>query len=95
MSFFVGFFSHLIFFILININQIDFCGNIINTMKIITVLIFCLLCLIIGSLHVDTRTSFLQEENGRYVFMHGMNSVYKEFPYHPRTDAFNPEDSLC
>ena len=44
---------------------------------------------------VDPLTTFLRDEYGRNVFFHGMNVVYKEFPYLPSTETFNPHDSLA
>lgn len=45
-------------------------------------------------LSVDPLTSHLVDEKGRFIFYHGVNEVYKEFPYYPNTTHFNPQDSL-
>jgi endoglycosylceramidase len=63
---------------------------------ILTLLLLCLLCgCISAGISVDPVTSYLVDETGRFVFYHGVNAVYKEPPFHPKTDSFDPNTSLA
>lgn len=45
-------------------------------------------------LSVDPTSSLLQDEHHRTRVMHGLNVVYKEFPFYPNRTVFNTNDSL-
>lgn len=47
-----------------------------------------------SDLQADPITSYLTDKSGRFIFYHGVNVVYKEFPYYPNRDRFSPMDSL-
>lgn len=61
-------------------------------LHIVTLALLCLTSLC--NLSVDPLTSYLTDDNGRFMFFHGVNAVYKEFPYYPTTDVFNSNTSL-
>jgi endoglycosylceramidase len=46
------------------------------------------------SISVDPLTTYLTDESGRFLFYHGINAIYKEFPYYPKTSAFDSNSSL-
>ncbi|EGG17200.1 hypothetical protein DFA_08187 [Cavenderia fasciculata] len=46
-------------------------------------------------IQVDVNTQNLIDEYGRVRIFHGLNAVYKIFPWHPDTDTFDPQNSLC
>jgi endoglycosylceramidase len=50
-----------------------------------------------GSIHVEPNgaRSFFVDEKNRTRFFHGVNVVFKEPPFLPRTDRFDASDSLC
>lgn len=52
------------------------------------------LCLSL-TIKVDIQTSLFQDETGRYRMYHGVNAVYKVFPFYPITDRFDYNNSLC
>jgi hypothetical protein len=52
-------------------------------------------CVFCESIHVDIQNSLLKDSTGRYRFYHGVNAVYKVFPFHPITDHFDSNNSLC
>jgi hypothetical protein len=37
----------------------------------------------------------IKDHLGRNRFFHGVNTVYKVFPFHPNTETFNTNNSLC
>mmetsp|Transcript_118364 Transcript_118364/g.339732 ORF Transcript_118364/g.339732 Transcript_118364/m.339732 type:complete len:538 (-) Transcript_118364:380-1993(-) len=43
---------------------------------------------------VDPQTGFFRDGHGRVRIFHGMNVVFKEAPWYPPSDKFNPEDSF-
>ncbi|EFA85830.1 hypothetical protein PPL_01061 [Heterostelium album PN500] len=45
-------------------------------------------------INVNTTTQHLMDEYGRVRVFHGVNVVYKIFPWHPLTDKFDPQNSL-
>eukprot|EP01113_Clastostelium_recurvatum_P033949 TRINITY_DN4550_c0_g1_i1.p1 TRINITY_DN4550_c0_g1~~TRINITY_DN4550_c0_g1_i1.p1 ORF type:complete len:510 (-),score=124.90 TRINITY_DN4550_c0_g1_i1:11-1540(-) len=47
-----------------------------------------------GVIKVDTSSQQLIDEEGRVRFFHGVNAVYKVFPWVPPTGAFDPLNSL-
>lgn len=47
-----------------------------------------------ANLTVDPVSSMFKDQSGRYIFIHGVNVVYKEFPYYPITHEFNQNSSL-
>jgi hypothetical protein len=49
----------------------------------------------IYTLHVDTKTSLIQDSFGRYSIFHGVNAVYKIAPFHPQLDYFDANFSLA
>ena len=49
------------------------------------------LCL---NLKVDTANSLFLDQYGRYRVYHGVNAVYKIFPFHPDLTNFNSNYSL-
>jgi hypothetical protein len=44
---------------------------------------------------VDTTTRQLVDIYGRARIFHGINVVYKSYPYHPQNSSFDPEFSLA
>lgn len=58
------------------------------------ILLFCFLTLTLCSLSVDPERNVLRDEYNRIRVMHGVNVVYKEFPYHPVRDRFDSNGSL-
>jgi endoglycosylceramidase len=44
---------------------------------------------------VDTTTRQLVDIYGRARIFHGVNVVYKSYPYHPQNSSFDPEFSLA
>lgn len=55
-----------------------------NIKSLLSILVVCLLVARIdGSLSVDPVTNILKDEYNRFRVMHGVNVVYKEFPYYP------------
>jgi endoglycosylceramidase len=54
--------------------------------------IFVLFCLLStqASFIIDTKTHQFIDEDGRESFFHGLNVVYKRFPYYPILDHFDP-----
>jgi endoglycosylceramidase len=55
-----------------------------------------ILCSVVNAhIKVDTQNSLLKDEFGRYRFYHGVNTVYKVFPFYPITDHFDSNNSLC
>jgi endoglycosylceramidase len=45
--------------------------------------------------HVNTDTHMIIDEHGRERYFHGVNVVYKAFPFHPELNTFDPQYSLC
>ena len=45
-------------------------------------------------LTVNPLNSYLEDQKGRFIFHHGVNVVNKQFPFYPKTEEFNPMDSL-
>ncbi|GAM27787.1 hypothetical protein SAMD00019534_109630, partial [Acytostelium subglobosum LB1] len=73
--------------------------NNIYTMKSITLASLVLLVLVAASsvsalITVNTTTQNLIDEYGRVRIFHGVNAVYKIFPWHPLTNEFDPQNSL-
>ena len=64
-----------------------------NNSNLILIFSF-LLTFAVGFLTVEPITSKLRDEYNRLRMMHGLNIVYKEFPYYPARDAFNSNYSL-
>jgi len=48
----------------------------------------------ISRLSVNPSTRLLENEDGETVILHGVNAVYKVFPYIPTIGEFDPELSL-
>lgn len=63
-----------------------------NNLHKITIIL--LIGLAACELHADPITSYLTDESGRFMFYHGVNVVYKEFPFYPQSDYFDPSTSL-
>eukprot|EP01133_Synstelium_polycarpum_P009144 gene9144-10727_t len=54
-----------------------------------------LIAIVVSALiSVDVNTQSLVDEVGRVRIFHGVNVVYKIFPWHPSTDGFDPVTSL-
>lgn len=43
---------------------------------------------------VDPITSHLSDTSGRYLFFRGVNTIFKEAPFHPTSSEFDPMMSL-
>lgn len=63
--------------------------------RIQVLLLAVLLGLCLAEVHVDIQNSLLKDDMGRYRFYHGVNAVYKVFPFYPITDHFDSNNSLC
>jgi endoglycosylceramidase len=62
---------------------------------IIRLLLLCLALTVVSAFFsVDSVTGRLIDEHNRFRVMHGLNVVYKEFPYYPGRKEFNSNDSL-
>ena len=48
-----------------------------------------------AKLSVDTATQFISDSYNRSLFFHGVNAVYKKFPFYPNTTTYSPLTSLC
>mmetsp|Transcript_8442 Transcript_8442/g.23820 ORF Transcript_8442/g.23820 Transcript_8442/m.23820 type:complete len:539 (+) Transcript_8442:241-1857(+) len=48
----------------------------------------------VGIVQIDPETRQFRDESGRTLIFHGVNAVYKVFPWQPSTGAFDPETSL-
>eukprot|EP01125_Pyxidicula_operculata_P015605 TRINITY_DN5320_c0_g1_i1.p1 TRINITY_DN5320_c0_g1~~TRINITY_DN5320_c0_g1_i1.p1 ORF type:complete len:517 (-),score=117.21 TRINITY_DN5320_c0_g1_i1:100-1650(-) len=46
------------------------------------------------SIHIDPQTNLMMDDSGRVRIYHGVNAVYKIFPYYPNKDGFDPQYSL-
>jgi endoglycosylceramidase len=65
-------------------------------LKLHTALLLILIsCVVSETIRVDIQNSLLKDSNGRYRFYHGVNAVYKIFPFYPITDHFDSNNSLC
>eukprot|EP01095_Lingulamoeba_sp_RSL-Kostka_P014732 TRINITY_DN6554_c0_g1_i5.p1 TRINITY_DN6554_c0_g1~~TRINITY_DN6554_c0_g1_i5.p1 ORF type:complete len:147 (+),score=27.49 TRINITY_DN6554_c0_g1_i5:42-482(+) len=63
--------------------------------------LFCFLITVLGQLSIDggivytnTSTNRIVDTFQRERYFHGVNVVYKAFPFHPKTDSFDPFYSL-
>jgi len=55
--------------------------------KLHVLVLALLLAMCIGEgIHVDLQSSLLKDAHGRYRLYHGVNAVYKIFPFYPITD---------
>jgi endoglycosylceramidase len=60
-----------------------------------TQLLLCVLLFAhVYSFYIDTTTHQFIDEDGRESFFHGMNVIYKRFPYYPILDHFDPQYSF-
>jgi endoglycosylceramidase len=59
----------------------------------VTLILTLAICLH-SSLWVDPNNSVLRDEYNRIRVIHGVNSVFKEFPFHPTRDGFDGNGSL-
>lgn len=59
----------------------------------VALLIVFFLCSV-NSLKVDPETTFLIDQYGRTSIFHGVNVVYKVFPFYPETEHYNSNNSL-
>jgi endoglycosylceramidase len=57
-------------------------------------LLFALIVLGASELSVDPNSNLIVDEYNRIRVFHGVNSVYKEFPYYPTRDGFDGNGSL-
>jgi endoglycosylceramidase len=58
------------------------------------ILLLAILAIAHSFLTVDTNMNLLRDEFNRIRVFHGLNVVYKEFPYHPSRDKFDSNGSL-
>lgn len=63
-------------------------------LQVLLLAVIVAVCLSEG-IHVDLQNSLLKDSSGRYRLYHGVNAVYKIFPFHPITDHFDSNSSLC
>lgn len=64
-------------------------------MKFITlVALVILLTLPTSTLKVDSNTSLFVDQYGRYAIYHGVNVVFKTYPFYPDLEHFNTNFSL-
>ena len=68
---------------------------VIKPMKILLTLICTsLLILLTCSIRVDPNTSLFVDQYNRYSVFHGVNAVFKTFPFHPDLNTFSTNYSL-
>jgi len=60
---------------------------------ILPALIFIFCCLTC-SIKVDSNTTLFVDQFGRYRIYHGVNAVYKTYPFHPNLVDFSTNYSL-
>uniref|UniRef100_A0A7S1FFA1 Endoglycoceramidase n=1 Tax=Noctiluca scintillans TaxID=2966 RepID=A0A7S1FFA1_NOCSC len=48
----------------------------------------------VDPIRIDPGTGYYVDASGRVRIFHGVNIVYKEYPWYPETETFNPTDSL-
>lgn len=58
------------------------------------ILLLAIVALSQAVLSVDTLANVIRDEHNRIRVYHGVNVVYKEFPYHPSRNGFDPDGSL-
>lgn len=56
--------------------------------------IFTLLICLISAIKVNPENSMFVDQYNRYTIYHGVNAVYKIFPFHPDLKNFNTNYSL-
>ncbi len=44
---------------------------------------------------MDTKSQMFIDELGRKRLYHGVNAIYKKYPFIPTYDKFHPNNSLC
>ena len=47
-----------------------------------------------ASIKVDTNNTLFLDQYNRYTVFHGVNAIYKVFPFHPVLDKFDSNSSL-
>ena len=62
--------------------------------SLVICLIFALTFTIITSVRVDPLSSLFIDQYNRTTIFHGVNTVYKTFPFYPDTETFNSNYSL-
>lgn len=71
--------------------------------KVVDIIIFLIICIVVHTnsqsseccLSVDVDTRQIVDKEGRARLFHGVNVVYKRFPFHPENASFDSELSLC
>jgi endoglycosylceramidase len=58
-------------------------------------IIILTICFPSWEISVDPRTSLFLDQYQRYRVFHGVNVVQKLFPFHPKTEHFDPNYSLA
>ena len=61
----------------------------------IKILLLIFISYISAKLYVNTTTQFLTDSYNRSIFLHGVNTVYKKFPFYPNITTYSPLTSLC
>ena len=61
--------------------------------KLVFLLITTLVCSTQG-IKVDPESTLFIDQYGRTTIFHGVNVVYKVFPFYPQTDHYNSNTSL-
>ena len=59
-------------------------------------IIFALLvvCLLAGEINVDTSSGLFADSFGRVRVFHGVNAIFKTFPFYPDTEGYDSNNSL-
>jgi len=57
------------------------------------IIVISLLCLV-APIKINTNNSMFVDQYNRYTIYHGVNVVYKIYPFHPDTNNFNTNYSL-
>ena len=63
-------------------------------MSIILLLLVSGVVVLSGAVRVDSNNSLFVDQFGRYRIYHGVNAVYKTFPFHPNLVEFSSNYSL-
>ena len=63
-------------------------------MNLILLALIFTLCCITRSIKVDSNTTLFVDQYGRYRIYHGVNAVYKTYPFHPNLADFSTNYSL-
>jgi hypothetical protein len=54
----------------------------------------CIIIFIAQSIRVDSNNSLFVDQYNRYTVYHGVNAVYKIYPFHPNLNTFDSNYSL-